>query len=208
MGTKRTPQLVSAAKRMRADGRSFGEIAAELSKQGKSISKASVMGWLKGSATASPRPAAPVASPPVAHATPPPSAPAAEDGSEVADMTPDELRSLLAGAIRREQAEADRARSAGQLADARQASKLVAVFTAQLQRIHARQDEDTETVRVNASEMQAAADRAMAGLASVAERVAAERATWPRCSGCGQPVGAFVEGDKSAVRGLFERVCR
>ncbi len=210
MGTKRTPALLAEAKRLQSEGRSVREIASMLSKKGKTISHMAVQTWLKSAATSAT--AAPASTPPVA--VPPPAASAApaarlgdSDDREAVDIGPDELRALLAGELRRHQAEAERAMEDGRPGDARQSSRLVAAFTSQLQRIHARADEDVETVRVKVSDMASAGERAVAVLRTVADAVAAERAGWPRCSGCGQPVGAFAGADVSVVRALFERAC-
>jgi hypothetical protein len=204
MGQKRTPRLVSEAKRLRAEGRSFPEIAQLLSKPGKTLSEASIRGWLRPSTGSASQAEERTAAPDPA----PRAAPADAEAPDIADMPPDELRALLAGAIRREQAEAERAMQEGRPGDARQSSRLVAVFAGRIQQIHARQNEDVETVRVKASDIQEAADRATAMLNQTADGVIAERATWPRCSGCGQPMGEFAAADVSPVRAMFERVCR
>ena len=133
MGKKRTPALEAKAKSLHAEGRSVREIAELLSKGGKSVSPASVHAWLRPATDPTP----PIAVPP----------PAASDDREAVDIGPDELRALLAGELRRHQAEAERAMEDGRPGDARQSSRLVAAFTSQLQRIHARADEDVETVR-------------------------------------------------------------
>lgn len=209
MGTKRTPQIISKAKKLRAAGRSYAEIAEELSKEGKSISKASVVAWLRG-------PSAPTASvkaarPAPAEAVQPPAA-ASPEPSEAReaheDLTPDELRGVLANVIRSASRAAAAAEAAGDHAEAKNQRKILGLFTNQLRQIHSKQDEDTETVRVKAADMAAAADRAMVGLRQLAERVSAERASWPKCSACGQPHGEFAPGDKSPLRLMFERVVK
>lgn len=206
MGTKRTPNLVTDAKRLRKAGYSFAEVAEKLSKEGRPISKATVINWLRDPevTTAGPELPEPVtAAPSVTPPTPPPTPSDADEGD---DIGPEELRALLAGELRRHQAEAEKAMADGRPGDARQSSRLVAAFTSQLQRIHARQDEDTETVRVRAGDIDAAAERALTGLRQLADRVTAERSTWPKCAGCGQHRGEFAGGDKSALRAMFERV--
>ena len=200
MGQKRTPALIAAAKRLRAEGRSYQEVAEALSKPGKTVSKAAVIGWLRESPAGSA--AVPESRPPVRPA------PVGADPVAVGDIGPEELRALLAGELRRHQAEADRAMDDGRPGDARQSSRLVAAFTAQLQRIHARADEDVDTVRVRAADMQAAADRAMAGLEATLGAVLAEVAGWEVCEACGEQHGDFAGGDVSPIRALMERAVR
>lgn len=203
MGKKRTPALEAKAKSLHAEGRSVREIAELLSKGGKSVSPASVHAWLRPATDPTP----PIAVPPPAASAAPAARLGDSDDREAVDIGPDELRALLAGELRRHQAEAERAMEDGRPGDARQSSRLVAAFTSQLQRIHARADEDVETVRVKVSDMASAGERAVASLAAVAEAVLAEVAGWPRCSGCGAHRGEFAGGG-SVVRGIMERLVK
>lgn len=210
MGQKRTPALVTKAKRLRAEGRSYVEIAEELSKQGKSISKASVIAWLRDASGPTAPPSATSSGPSerLEAPVPTPAAPAQEPERPV-DIPPDELRAILADVVRRASRAAAVAEAAGQPVEAARERKIMAVFTGQLQRIHARADEDTETVRVKATDMAAAADRAWSGLEQQAAAVLAEVDKWERCSGCGERHGEFAPGaDRSRARALFERVAK
>ena len=196
MGTKRTPQLVAIAKRLRADGRSLAEIAAELSKRGKSVSKASVMGWLRESGGSS-KPAPELVDAP----SPPPPVPL--DESEIG---PDYVVRTLRGLVRREREREARLTGAGDEAGAQRAGRLAGQFAVQLAKLQAKDDEDGDVIKVRTEDVQAAADRALADLGGLADRVAAERAGWPRCTTCGQPCGEFPNAEKSPLRALFERV--
>lgn len=191
MGQKRTPQLVAVAKRLRADGRSFAEIARELSKPGKTVSKAAIVEWLRDPAAAAQ--AAPAAAAP---------APVPLDESEAG---PDYVVRTLVGLLRREREREERFTAAGDDARAQQASRLAGHFAAQLAKLQSKDEDEAGVVKVKPAEMQGAADRAFQGLNQLADRVAAERATWPRCGACGQPCGEFAAGDKSPLRSLFER---
>jgi hypothetical protein len=110
-------------------------------------------------------------------------------------------------ALRGAQADADSCRDASDGPGRARAMKLAATLAALLQKSH-RTAEDGDAVRVKAADMAAAAERATAGLRQIAERVTSERAAWPKCPACSQPVGAFADGDKSPLRALFERVAR
>ncbi len=196
MGQKRTPRMMAEAKRMRAEGRSYAEIADELSKGGKKVSKAAVYGWLTESQPNAPVPVAvPVAAPePV------------EEPGDTTVMSRDEFAAWLTGQIRAATREATRARARDDHGAASRASRLAAQLAVQLAKIQARDGEDGDTVRVKVDEMREAADRAVSGLHQLADRVVEERATWPRCGSCGQPFGEFAAGDKSPLRALMERV--
>ena len=204
MGTKRTEILVETAKRLRSQGMPLEEIAATLSKHGKTISKATVFNWLRTSPDPNDAPKnapAPASEPKLPLAEP------AEPAEPGAELTPEELRQLLSDELKRYKHEADAARARQDEPAARQASKMFAIVAGHLRQIHAKQDADeADVVRVKAGDVEAAAERALTGLRQLADRVVAERATWPRCTGCGQPHGRFGDGDKSPLRALFERV--
>lgn len=196
MGLKRTPALVSKAKQLRAAGRSFAEIAEELSKGGKSISKASVMGWLRDSA---PLPAASSAPSPVA-----PVAPPTPLDESLAD--PDYVPRTLVGLLRRERDREARLTAAGDESGAQRAGRYAKDLALAIAKLQAKDEEEGDTVRVSLEDVRAAGDRALVGLGQVADRVIAERSGWPRCGSCGQPCGGFTDGDKSPLRAMFERV--
>lgn len=196
MGQKRTPALVSKAKQLRADGRSFAEVAAELSKGGRSVSKAAVMGWLKDSSGAS-----------AAVAVPPPAGPvAAPTPLDESDVDADFVVKTLRGLVKRERDREARFTAAKDDAGAQRAGRLAGQFAMQLAKLQAKDDEDGDVVKVRAADVRAAADRGLLGLHKLVESVASERATWPRCDGCGQPCGEFVPSDKSPLRSLVERL--
>lgn len=217
MRVKATLELIEEAKRLRKQGLSCEAIAETLSKPGKPIHEESVRRWLKKEndarrvALGLPKGAelpppdlkepAPSASSPVAL---PLTAP--DEPEEPVEMSPDELRRVLSSELKRAKADADIARAAGDLAAARAASKIAGIFAGHLRQIHSKQDEDTDTIRIKAGDVDAAAERALTGLRQLADRVASERAEWPRCPSCGQGVGRFANGDKSPLRVMFERV--
>jgi predicted transcriptional regulator len=113
---------------------------------------------------------------------------------------PDELRLLVSRELRDARAAKRRAEAAGDLAEARQQKKWISIFVAQLRQIHRQADEDTETIRLRAGDIDAAAERAVQGLQQTAEGVLADLTRWDG--------GAFGGGDVSVVRALFERVAR
>lgn len=200
MGQKRTPKLVSIAKKLRAQGKTFGEVAEALTKEaGKPISKASVVAWLKdGTPTAPPLPPPPVVSAP-------PSTPL-DEGEEETEVNPGELRRVLSALLREAKSAADQARAAGNATEAKSQTKVAAVLAGQLRQIHKQDEDDGDVIRVKAPDVQAAAARAARGLQQIAERVESERATWPKCQTCGQPCGEFPPTDKSPLRALVERI--
>lgn len=210
MGQKKTPQLVAAAKRLRAAGRSNREIADELSKKGKKLSEGTIRNWLgtptpPARPTRSPRPPAPVspAQPPPAPETAPT---AAREAADETDMPPAEFEGWLTKQLRQLQADAAMARAAEDHNGARQNTRLAAQIAALLQKQRARQEDEGDAVKVRADDLRAAADRAILALHQLAERVIAERATWPKCEACGQHVGEFAPTDKSPLRALVERL--
>lgn len=213
--TKLSPKLMNAAKRLRKDGFSFERIAEELSKQGVPVSKASVVKWLRDPDTAPRTSTAPQASAPVSvvapppppaapSATPPPSA-GAEPG---AAMSRDELIVCMSDAIRAAQDAADKARDAFDAPGEARAMRLLTQLAAPLNRALAQTVDEGDVVRVRPGDVQAAADRALKGLATMAENVIAEVRAWPCCATCGRHVGEFVAGDKSPLQLMFERVAR
>lgn len=208
MGQKRTPALMAIAKRLRNAGHSYASIATELSKPGKTVSKAAVIGWLRSSEA----PDLAAADAPSPAATPAPAAaPAPEPPAERPDdpeMTPDEVRRVLSTGMRRAQAAADAAADVGDAAEAKAQAKIVAIFAGHLRQIHNKADEDTDTIKVRAGGIEAAADRALAGLRSIADRVVADVQACPACPACGRHAVSFAAGDVSPLRALMERVAR
>lgn len=209
MGTKLTPALMRAAKRMRAEQKTYQEIADELSKRGVTVSKTAVINWLRGDVDV-PKPERRAAAPaPVV--VPPPPTPAATDGDEDErnEMSPDELGVWLTRQIREAQDSANMAKMAGDISGQARAMRLAGQLATLLDRQHARQGDDGDVIRLKQGDMEAASDRALAMLDKTAEAVLAVVATWPKCDACGTHVGQFSETtDRSLVRAAFERVAR
>lgn len=208
MGQKRNPKLVAIAKRLRNAGHSYAAIADELSKHGKSVSKASVIGWLRDAEPTAEPPKLTAPPPPVSAPEPPPATPPPVEPDDDSEAAPEELRRVLTNGMRTAQAAADRAADVGDAAEAKAQAKLVGLFAGHLRQIHSKADEDTDTIKVRAGDMQAAADRAVAGLHNLAERVAADVQAWPTCPHCGAHRGTFAVLEVSPLRAMFERVAK
>lgn len=183
-------------RRQRAQGISNCEIA-----ERSGVDEGTVRYWLDGKGA---RRAAESPPPP----PPPTPRPAPAPEVEAEELSPDELRRLLSNQIRTANAAADEARAMGDPAEAKAQAKLAAIFAGHLRQIHSKADEDTDTIRVAAGDVQAAADRAMAQLQSIAERVLADVQAWPTCPTCGGHRGTFQAGKASLLEALFERVAR
>lgn len=224
MGQKRTPELVKEAKRLRAQGFSDATIAETLSKKGKTISKASVQNWLGRKTDAGSPPTAGAQSAHPAPQAAPGGSPVASDGQgavrgaadapaggvgvgvDDGEVTPDQLRMVLSRALLGAQAAADKARADNDPAEAKAQAKLAALFAGHLRQIHSKADEDTDTVRVKAGDIEAARDRGLEMLDMTGRAVVAEVLAWPACPVCRCHAGAFGPGDKSPVRRQFELV--
>jgi hypothetical protein len=165
MGQKRTPALVSKAKQLRADGRSFAEVAAELSKGGRSVSKAAVMGWLKESSPAESVSVPP--SPPVSLPQPVP--------LDRSPMAPEDLTGLLTGLLRQQQELAGKLSAAGDHQAAQRTIRVSAQLATLLQKQQARDDDDGDVLRVRAADVAAAGERARSKLHDLVSRLAEER---------------------------------
>lgn len=127
------------------------------------------------------------------------------------DRTPYSSEDLIrdtAASLRQQRALFRALMEQGEHARAQQAAKLVGYYTGVLQKLQRADDDEGDVIKVTLESVQASADRAWEGLTATAAAVIAERATWPRCSSCGQPHGVFDGGDKSEIRSLFERVAR
>lgn len=195
--------------RQRGRGMSNREIA-----QAAGVDEGTVRYWTTGKggrrADAAPppaprvAPAAPPAAPPVPPSPPRAPPPPLED----AELGPDELRRELSDRIRIARAAADQAIQDGDAAEAKAQNKLIAIFAGHLRQIHSKADEDSDVVRVRGGDIQAAADRALSGLTTLADRVIAEVQAWPACAHCGRHVGTFADADRSPLRALMERVAR
>lgn len=197
---KRTPERVEYAKRLRAEGRSWPEVAVMVSKGGKPVSEAAIRQWLKSDTA----PPAPVEKAQRAPAMAPPSAPEVVDGAK---MTPEEFDAWLSDTLRELQDAAREAKAADDGPAHARATKLAAQLAPVMARMQARVLDSGDTVRVRVADMASAGERAVASLAAVAEAVLAEVAGWPRCTTCGAHRGEFAGGG-SVVRALFERVVK
>jgi hypothetical protein len=156
--------MMAKANRMRAEGRSFQEIADELSKDGVKVSKAAVVGWLRlPNEVKAPAKRAPKVAP--------------EPLDELADapeMTPAEFTAWLTGQLRQAQQSADACRAMDDQPGAGRAMRLAAQLAALLQKQHARTADDGDVVRVKTSDMVAAAERARSKLHDLIARLSGE----------------------------------
>lgn len=189
--------------RLDAEGRSCREIAEILKRAAKpgqkAPSKTTIFAKVReaNGVTPAPAPAAPPA-PPV-----PPPEPVPLDETP---MEPEDLVGLLTGLLRAQSALAQRLAGENDHQGAQRATRTAASIAVQLGKQQALRAGDAEEVRVKASDMAAAAERAAQGLSRLAERVVVERATWPVCPTCGLPSGHFPPAEKSPLRALVERV--
>lgn len=167
---KRTPERVALAKRLRAEGRSWAEIAEMVSKGGRPVTEGAIRHWLRPPTDSAP----PVALPDSRPATATQTRPDDSDGSVEVDIPPDELRAILAAEIRKHRTEAEAARVDGRPGDARQSSRLALAFTAQLQKVHSRSDEDVDTLRVKLADIEGARERAREKLRDLVSRLRGE----------------------------------
>ncbi|MFI5299488.1 MAG: hypothetical protein ACHREM_15455 [Polyangiales bacterium] len=177
MGQKRTPKLVSIAKRLRREGRSHEAIAEILSRDGKSISKASVINWLGDSKKSAKRadPTAPTA----------PSLPV--EPVDESEMTSAEFTTWLGTELRRARAAADACRANVDGVGTGRAMRLAAQLAALMQKQQARTADDGAVVRVNASDVRSAAERARSKMHDLVARLSGERDAIPACPTCGGP---------------------
>jgi predicted DNA-binding antitoxin AbrB/MazE fold protein len=186
-------------------GESLRDIASALKsmapKGGKAPSKSTLDRFLSPKPPPAPE-SGPSASPPTSPALP----------AEVLDpdRTPYSSEDLIrdtAASLRQQRALFRALMEQGEHARAQQAAKLVGYYTGVLQKLQKADEEEGETIKVTLESMAAAADRALKGLVSAADRVIAELETWPKCPTCARPHGEFASTDKSSpIRALFERV--
>ena len=165
MGQKRSPELVAHAKRLRKQGMTFEQVAEEVSKKGKKVSKASIVNWLREPAGASPTPSEPSTAPS------PPSA----DPIDETEMTPEELARWLGVDLRQARVDADACRAKQDEPGASRALRRAAGLASMLQRIHARAGDDGDFVRVRQVDLAAAAEKARSKLYDLVARMAEER---------------------------------
>jgi len=104
-------------------------------------------------------------------------------------LTMADVRSWVSAQLRGLQADVERCTAAGDLAGAASAKRLLTSLAPLAARVALKDPtEDSEFVRVKATEMDAAGLRAREKLGEMLDRAMAERAGWARCSECGQPV--------------------
>lgn len=203
MGTKLTPKILDRVKRLDAEGRSSREIAETLTRElGKPISRASVSLWLAGKGAKVKPSAAPT---PTKVKPSKVAAPPAPPADELEVLTPEAMFAALGALMRSQDKIARQLAEEGDQVGSQKAVRLVVQLGAILAKQAKDEDED-DHVKVKADEMRAAADRGVLALHNIVERVQAERATWPRCTKCGQPHGEFAPGDKSTLRVIVERL--
>jgi hypothetical protein len=203
MPRKRKVWWLAEAIRLDSEERSSREIKEILAKKAKTGQKVPGQSTIftkvreaKGGAPSS----TPAESAPPA---PPPPTPEPLDESP---MEPEDLVGLLTGLLRQQTALAQQLAAQEDHQGAQRATRTAASIAAQLAKQQARKDEGGDVVRVSAEAMQAAADRAVKGLHTLAQHVEAERAAWPRCPGCGRPNGEFPAAERSPLRALVERL--
>ena len=148
----------------------------------KKPSHTSVFGWLKSVAgDASPVPASkPSASKRRASVGPDDDPiddddkPAADD-PDAAEMTPQELARWLASELRRQQKAAKQFSAMADDASAMRSTRVAASLAALLAKMHARDGEDRDTIKLQQSDVAAAAERARSKLHDLVARLASER---------------------------------
>ena len=185
MARKRTSRLENEAKRLRAEGKSWAEVADALSTVRKPLAARTIRRWFPA---------------------PEPEPEPEEAAAEAPGFTPDDLVELLAGMLRHQRDLVGELTDSGDLEGAQRATRLATSIAAQIHKQQKLEDDDGDVVRVTAADMAAAAERATKGLSNLAERVLAERATWPTCPTCRRPDGDFAAVAKSPLRALVERV--
>jgi hypothetical protein len=205
MARKRAFWWLADAIRLDAETRSSREIAEILKRRAKPgqkpPSQATVFRKVRDAKGGAPVIAPPpAASPAVPPEPPPPPVPLDESL-----MGPEEVVGLVTGLLRRQSALAQRLEADGDHQGAQRATRTATTLATQLAKLQTR-DDDGEVVRVKAGDVQAAAERALAGLHSLAERVAAEVQAWPTCPHCGAHRGVFAVAEVSPLRRLMERV--
>lgn len=105
------------------------------------------------------------------------------------DLTMADVRSWVSAQLRGLQDDVERCAAAGDIAGAASAKRLLTSLAPLAARVALKDPtEDSEFVRVKATEMDAAGLRAREKLGEMLDRAMTERASWPKCSSCGQPV--------------------
>lgn len=175
----KSPALVSEVLRLRALDTPWPDVASRVSKlAGEAVSVAAVRKWADeagGTPSKAREPNTLPAAPPPLPPTPPRQQPSPVAADDAEEMDGPALLAWIASGIRQAQADADACRMSDDSAGAGRAMKLAASLAQLLAKERARMGEDTDVVRVKASEMAEAAERARAKLHDLAGRLSAER---------------------------------
>lgn len=168
---KRTPERVANAKRLRAEGRSWAEVADLVSKGGKPVSEAAVRQWLKAEASLP----SPVAVPDSRPAAAPVARPAASDGAEVDRMTPEQWEAWLGATLRDLQIAADEAKAAFDGPGQARFLKLATSLAPAMTRMQAKLADEGDVVRVRLADVLAAKTKVQAKVQDLVSRMMADR---------------------------------
>jgi len=160
------------ALRLDAEGRSVREIAVLLSKRGKSVSHGLVGAKLKAAKERSAKGATlATAVQPASPAVPP----ELLEPPDTSAMSPEDLVGLLTGVIRQQATLAQTLTAAGDHSGARAAVKVLAQIATSVQKQQARDDADGEVMKIRATDLAAAAERARSKLHDLVARLSEER---------------------------------
>jgi hypothetical protein len=193
MARKLTPVVVEQVLLLRKQGVLQEEVARRLGISVGSVNNAE-RGRVPGR-TAEERAGAPRSDPAPSRVSQPKPAPV-EPSETPSDLTMADVRSWVSAQLRGLQADVERCTAAGDLAGAASAKRLLTSLAPLAARVALKDPtEDSEFVRVKATEMDAAALRAREKLGEMLDRAMAERAGWARCSECGQPVKPAEGGE-------------
>lgn len=172
MAKKWTPALDREALRLDGEGRASREIAEVLSKRGKKVSHSLVAAKLK----AAKERAAGAQAPAQAVQTPGPTVPAELLAPpDRTPMTPEGLVGHLTGLLRHQEKLVEAMTRDGDHAAAQRATKVAAQLAALLHKQQSRDRDEGEMLRVRASDIASAAERARSKLHDLVSRLTEER---------------------------------
>jgi hypothetical protein len=193
MARKLTPEVVERVLLLRKQGVTQEEVARRLGISMGSVNNAE-RGRVPGR-TAEARAGASRGDPAPSQVSQPKPAPV-EPREPAPDLTMADVRSWVSAQLRGLQDDVERCTAAGDLAGAASAKRLLTSLAPLAARVALKDPtEDSEYVRVKATEMDAAGLRAREKLGEMLDRAMAERAGWARCSECGQPVKPAEGGE-------------